>query len=135
MSMGTWCVLHFLGKPLLRFYDLRNEVSTKLAEYGNIKAQWKALPDAPTTLEQLDLPPVHQNRLAEAQSIFRQLGSAMKAFAENQSMAVQILQWLGYDPLKASEGLIGYSNSIDTYGVGRHHFHQVIRTALRFPEG
>jgi len=87
-----------------------------------------------TELEQLDLPQPEQKRLAEAQSTLRKLGTEMKAFAENERVVVWLLERGGYDPNEAGRGLMGLSNSLNTYGKDRHHFGQMIQTALRLPQ-
>ena len=57
-------------------------------------------------------------RLQEAEGVFRDLASQMRAFAQNEILAV----WIRYDPVMASAGLIGMSNSLATYGrCGRQH--------------
>jgi hypothetical protein len=88
----------------------------------------------PNQLEQLDLSPAKQKRLAEAQSVFRTLGSKMRSFEDSERMTVKILQGFGYDPAKARAGLIGLSNRIDTYGGDRYYFKKMIQKALRLPE-
>src|SRR3981189_1883756 len=56
--------------------------------------------------------------LEEAEGVFRDLASQMRAFAQNEILAV----WIRYDPVMASAGLIGMSNSLATYGrCGRQH--------------
>jgi hypothetical protein len=127
----TWCVYNFIGKPYLQFRDLRRKITATIAEFGNVRAQWKESLDGDT--QQVDLPPPDQKRLMEAQTRLRKLGTEMKAFAENERVVVWLLERGGYDPNKASQGLIGFSNSINTYGKDRHHFGQMIQTALRLP--
>jgi len=61
-------------------------------------------------------------RLEEAEGVFRDLASQMRAFAQNEILAVWIVKLLRYDPVMASAGLIGMSNSLATYGrCGRQH--------------
>jgi hypothetical protein len=38
LVLHSWCALNFLGKPLLKFCDLHNEVSARLAEFDNVQA-------------------------------------------------------------------------------------------------
>ena len=60
--------------------------------------------------------------LEEAEGVFRDLASQMRAFAQNEILAVWIVKLLRYDPVMASAGLIGMSNSLATYGRrGRQH--------------
>jgi len=60
--------------------------------------------------------------LEEAEGVFRDLASQMRAIAQNEILAVWIVKLLRYDPVMASAGLIGMSNSLATYGrCGRQH--------------
>jgi hypothetical protein len=90
----TWIAAYFVGQPLLKFRDLRSEVSARLAEFDNI------------------LPTVEQERLGQAQSTFRRLGTEINALTETRRLAVWALERVGYDPAMASRGLIGLSNSL-----------------------
>jgi hypothetical protein len=55
----------------------------------------------------------------------------MRAFAENESLAMQLVVRLGYDPLKASQGLIGLSNTYDTHGQDKRAHMKEIAEALK----
>jgi len=58
-------------------------------------------------------------RLQEAEGVFRDLASQMRAIAQNEILAVWIVKLLRYDPVMASAGLIGMSNRLATYGPMR----------------
>lgn len=45
----------------------------------------------------------------------RDLASQMRAFAFNETLALHIVRWFGYDPGKASAAMIGLSNTMATY--------------------
>jgi hypothetical protein len=128
----AWCVFQFIGRPLVKFRDLRTDISARLAEYDNVMAQWK---ETEAGLQKFDIPATEQTRLEDAKSAFRKLGSEMKALAENERLVVRLLKTFRYDPASASAGLIGLSNSIATYGVFRHKSKKMIQRALRFTEG
>ena len=61
-------------------------------------------------LEELGFTEADAKMLEEAEGLFRDLASQMRAFAQNQILAV----WSRYDPVMASAGLIGMSNSLAT---------------------
>jgi len=118
-SIG-WVVLEFVGRPLRKFFDLRGEIIRRLIEFANIRARWKEIPDSTGAVsgerEALSLSKAEIARLEEAQKMLRDLASQMRAFAENETSARLIAQMLGYNLKGASAGLIGLSNSFDTYG-------------------
>ncbi len=69
-------------------------------------------------MEEPDFTEADAKMLEEAEGVFRDLASQMRAFAQNEILAV----WIRYDPVMASAGLIGMSNSLATYGrCGRQH--------------
>jgi len=64
--------------------------------------------------------PVEAERLTEAEQVLRDLASQMISFAETETVAVWALNNIGFDLAKAGRGLIGLSNTIDTYGNATH---------------
>jgi hypothetical protein len=128
----AWFATHFIAKPVRQFFDLRGEVIRCMTQYGNVPARYKELRgDNEGLQEVLELSPTESNRLQEAQVALRDLASRMRAFAQNETWAVGIVKWLGHDPMKASEKLIGLSNSIDTYGGNRAAHDKAVRDVLR----
>jgi hypothetical protein len=69
--------------------------------------------------------------LADARKTVRDLASQFRAFAYNETYALRFARVLGYDPLKASEGLFGLSNSLETYGGERVAHRKIVQTALK----
>ncbi len=132
IALLTWFITHFLSKPYLTFRALRNETIRKMTEFGNVRAQWKETRLG--ELERMDIPESEQQRLEQAESIYRDLASQFRAFAENERLAVWVVQKLGYDPLKASKGLIGMSNTVRTAGGNKHAQIKTVQSALRISE-
>jgi len=128
----TWFVTHFIGKPFLKFRELRGEAIKRMTEFGNVRAQWRETRHG--ELEQMDIPTSEQQRLQQAASIYRELASQFRAFAENEWLAVRVVQRLGYDPLQASKGLIGMSNTVSTAGGNKHAQVKMVQAALRISE-
>ena len=58
-------------------------------------------------MEEPDFTEADAKMLEEAEGVFRDLASQMRAFAQNEILAV----WIRYDPVMASAGLIGMSKS------------------------
>jgi hypothetical protein len=58
----------------------------------------------------------------------------MRAFAQNEMLAMRVVSALGYDAMKASAGLFGISNSLDTYGGNRAFQKRTVEDALRFSD-
>jgi hypothetical protein len=118
-AMG-WFGTAFLGRPIRHFFDLRGEVIRRWTQCANVRARWKEDPSKTwQTVEEPGFTEADAKRLEEAEGIFRELGSQMRAFAQNETLAVWIVKLLRYDPVMASAGLIGMSHSLATYGHNR----------------
>jgi hypothetical protein len=129
-----WFVLEFVGRPVRQFFDLRGEVIRQMAVFANVRARWKEVRDSVGAtsgeVEEMGLSDLEIQRLEEAQRLLRDLASQMRAFAQNEWLAVRIVRWLHYDPLKASGGLFGLSNALDTYGGNRAFQTKAVEGAL-----
>jgi len=90
-------------------------VIRRLNEFGNVGALWKESRASPGEVEQTDRSEKEIARLEDAQRVFRDLASQMRAFAENEPLAMKLVRRLDYDPMKASLGLTGLSIKYDTY--------------------
>ena len=62
--------------------------------------------------------------------MFRDLAAKMRAFAENEFLAVWIVR-LRYDPKAASSALIGVANTYDRYGKEKEFHKKTLERALR----
>jgi hypothetical protein len=133
-ALISWIVFNTVGKPLLRFFDLRTEVRRTMILYDNVRARWRERDNVRVlALGDGDMTPDNFERLQEAENQYRDLASQVRAFADTQSPTCAILRWLGFDVRKASSGLIGLSNTIKTYGNTRAVQKQTINEALKFP--
>jgi hypothetical protein len=132
-----WALMEFLARPIRRFYDLRGETIRKVSSYSNLPARYdeRHLADGSVvrsedvTLSQADLA-----KLDDARSDLRDLAAQMRGFAFNETMAKQALVMLGYDPQRASEGLFGIANTVDTTGDTRISNKKIVTETLRLPE-
>jgi hypothetical protein len=116
---------------MLRFFDLRTEIRRVMILYDNVTARWR---EAGTVADSVDnMTPHNFDRLQEAENQFRDLGSQVRAFADTQSPTCFFLRWLGFDARKASSGLIGLSNTVNTYGKTRAFHKEAVNEALKFP--
>jgi hypothetical protein len=131
LALISWIVFNAIGRPLLRFFDLRAEVRRTTVLYDNVHARWTER-DNVRVLASEDATPNNFERLQEAEHQYRDLGSQVRAFADTQSPTCVILRWLGYDIRKAAASLIGLSNTVNTYGKTRAFHKQAINEALRF---
>jgi len=104
----AWIATSFVGTPVRKFFDLRGEIIQRLTEFANVPAPSKDDPRPVSEFSDRDL-----SRLKEAHGVFRQLAAHMRAF-EHEPLANWFVRWR-YDPSVASAGLIGLSNSHDTY--------------------
>ena len=69
-------------------------------------------------------------KLEEVQRTIRDLASQLRAFAENETLAAFFVRWR-FDLTMASAGLMGLSNSYDTYGMGKFMHRTTVTNALR----
>ena len=129
----SWIVFNTIGKPLLRFFDMRTEVRRTMILYDNVRARWRGRDDFHVSASSDGMTPDNFERLLEAENQYRDLASQVRAFADTQSPTCVVLRWLGFDVRKASSGLIGLSNTLNTYGKTRSFQKQTINEALKFP--
>jgi hypothetical protein len=102
--------------------------------YDNVRARWRERDnDRVLALGDEEMTPDNFERLQEAENQYRDLASQVRAFADTQSPTCVILRWIGFDMRKASSGLIGLSNTLNTYGKTRAFQKQTINEALKFP--
>jgi hypothetical protein len=131
VAFFSWIVFNAIGKPLLRFFDLRTEVRRVMVLYDNVSARWREAGTLAVAVD--DMTPDNFDRLQEAENQYRDLASQVRAFADTQSPTCIVLRWLGFDLRKASSGLIGLSNTVNTYGKSRAFHKEAINTAMQFP--
>jgi hypothetical protein len=123
LVVGTcgWFGTAFIGSPIRRFFDLRGEIIRQLVRFANVQARFRTLADSSGAesgkLLELSLPDSEKQRLILAMDTFRDLGSQMSTFAQNERFALRVTRALGYDPVLASSSLIGLSNTLDRYGA------------------
>jgi hypothetical protein len=122
----AWLLTEFVGRPFRQFFDLRRQVSSSLVLFGNVMA--RSNEDGSQLIE---LPKPEEARLMEAQETFRRLGGEMRAFANAEFLANRVVNWFGFNASDISRALIGYSNTISTYGKGRNLYHRQIEKLLR----
>ena len=133
-ALISWIVFNTIGKPLLRFFDLRTEVRRTMILYDNVRARWRERHNVRVSaLGDEEMTPDNFERFQEAENQYRDLASQVRAFADTQSPTCAVLRWFGFDVRKASSGLIGLSNTINTYGKARAFQKQTINEALKFP--
>jgi hypothetical protein len=129
-----WVLLEFVARPIRRFYDLRAEIIQKMAQYGNVRARYKETDTEGFLEESPPLSPTELAALEEAQLAIRDLATRMRAFAYNETLAQWVLRLVRYDPHKASQGLIGYSNYMSTYGGAKASKKKMVEDALHLGE-
>ena len=97
-AMG-WFGTAFLGRPIRHFFDLRGEVIRRWTQCANVlRARWREDPSKTWQIvEEPGFTEADAKRLEEAEGIFRELASQMRAFAQNETLAVWIVKLLRYD--------------------------------------
>jgi hypothetical protein len=132
-ALSAWFFQDFAKGPFNKFRDLRGRVIRERARFGNVRARWRENREDPNSpIEVIPFSADDAKRLAEAQQTFRDLASEMRSFAQNETVAVWIVRLLlRCDPSKASAGLFGMSNSVDTSGANRAFQKRTVDEALR----
>lgn len=93
----AWFFSNYVGRPLVRFYELRSETHTFLFYFANIK---------------FDRPPNSRNA-DDASRCFRWLASRLDALRTSTIRPVLfLLIWRNYNLAGAAIGLTGLSNSL-----------------------
>jgi hypothetical protein len=131
VALFSWVVFNTIGKPLLRFFDLRTEVRRVMVLYDNVRARWRKAGALAVDVD--GVTPDNFDRLQEAENQYRDLASQVRAFADTQSPTCVVLRWIGFDIRKTSSGLLGLSNTLNTYGKGRAFHKEEINVAMKFP--
>jgi len=132
----AWVVLEFIGRPLRKFYDLRGETVYRLSKIANVRSLAKTTSSEPSPSGEVQYDRLSEPEmadLADAIKTVRDLASQFRAFSFNETCALHFTRLLGYDPLKASEGLFGLSNSLLTYNGERVVHRTTVQTALKIP--
>jgi hypothetical protein len=135
-SLG-WVALEFVARPIRKFYDLRGETIRRVAQYANLRAPYNERHLANGVIETSEdhtLSNTELAKLEEAREELRDLAAQMRGLAYNETIAGHALRLLGYDPRKASEGLVGIANTVDTTGDNRIRNKKIVTEALRLPE-
>lgn len=127
-----WVTLEFLGRPYRKFLDLRGEVIRLLVETANVSARFKEPRSENDSVEVFELSDEETRRLTDAVVAFRNLAAQMTAFAENETVARKIAYLFGYNPVGASQALIGISNTRHLYGRSRKYHLDNLAKALKF---
>jgi hypothetical protein len=113
-ALALIAVLASVGR-VRRFFKLREEVRTRLQDLATVVA-----PAQVETKAVLD----------EAKDVFHELGTRMSGFAR-YGIAKLSMRGMGFDPVSASGGLIGFSNALPTYGIERLRWRAQVERALR----
>jgi hypothetical protein len=124
-----WLAFELLGRPIRAFFDLRRKVLEQMLVLGNI-----ALPKPRETA--VSSREIHEYNQAvrnarEAQRIFRDLGSQLLAFGENEPAARDALAAIGLNLVAAGGGLIGLSVAYSRTDTNRAGLRNQIEKALR----
>jgi len=129
-GVAAWFCTELIAKPLIRFADMRRELTRCLVVYGNVptRAQKNQAGEVSGFVE---LSAGEQARLSEAQKAYRDLSGRMHGFANVDHVANWIVKAFGYDPGKAAAALLGLSNELPMSGMERAHYHDEVRNLLR----
>src|SRR5205814_3814610 len=121
-------IIDFVRTPFRQFFTLRTEIRQQMLQFANVgppDPKWSYPTYSQEELDRLLRPS------REAKDSFRRLGTRMRAFGEMEWPAAKCVQFLGYEPLKAADGLIGLSNTSSEYGSERAAHRANINRALR----
>jgi hypothetical protein len=117
-GVAAWFATNFWGRPLARFYELRQQAQETILFHANIGPH---LTDAERLPKASD----------ELRRIAAQLGGVS---ATSPPFILWLLRRRGYDLEAATENLIGLSNTLtEPYGTNRPGHREMTQRALRLP--
>ena len=124
----AWFLTDYVAKPLRRFFDLRRQVNRCLLYCDNVqpRAEWSPIGRVSTKIS-----PEDDAKLTRAQNALMKLGGEMRAFANGDRLANQVVRALGCDADKIAGALVAYSNQISTSGELRLTAHRRLQKLLR----
>jgi len=123
-----WPLVAFVARPFREFFDIRREVNRSLVKYGNVMARAKYEKGVRKSLR---LSKHEDERLTAAQDEARSLAADMRAFANGEPLANWVVKRFHYDANKIASALIGFSNSLSTYGSSRDRTKTQVEKLLR----
>ncbi len=128
-------ISEFLAKPFRRGIDLVADARTSVLVYANVQARAKMASGRDDGyVAYVELTEEAEARLRKAEEVLRELGAKLQAFAGTDRVAAFVLRAVGTDLRSAGVALIGYSNSIGTYGQQRHDAKQRVEATLGIPQ-
>jgi hypothetical protein len=127
-----WVGLEVLGRPIRAFLDLRRKVLDQMRVLGNISLP-KPRETAVSSREIREYDQAVRN-VRQAQRIFRDLGSRMLAFGENEPAARNVVGAMGFNLVEAGRGLIWLSAAYSLPGTDRAGLRTLVERALRLAE-
>jgi len=118
LAIAAWFATNYLGRPLLKFIDLRSEAHETIFRYANI------LSERPASLAHAE----------DGRAQLRQLGAKIDALRVVLPPPIGwCLSICRYDLRTAAEGLTGLSNSLGTHDSDTVWFRVQAQRALRLP--
>jgi hypothetical protein len=124
-----WFALEFVGRPIRKFFDLRQLVRHQMHLANVAVPQPRETCVSSAQIQQYD---TDLKVAREAQRILHDFGSQMLAFSESETAACIAIRPFGFDPSAAGRYLIDISNVLDHHGTDRADFRKNVETALRF---
>lgn len=124
-----WVALELLGRPIRALLNLRRNVLEQMLVLGNI-----SLPSPrETAVSSREIHEYDQamRNVRQAQGIFRDLGSQLLAFGENEPIAANAVASIGLNPVAAGSALIGLSMGYSRPDTDRAGLRNQIENALR----
>jgi len=124
----AWFLTDYVAKPVRRFFDLRRQVNRCLLYCDNVqpRAEWSPIGRVSTKIS-----PEDDAKLTTAQNALMKLGGEMRAFANGDRLANQVVRALGCDADKIAGALVAYSNQISTSGELRYSAQRRLQKLLR----
>jgi hypothetical protein len=126
-GIGSWFLTQFVAEPIRRFLGMRREIAQHSLDTDNVRARSNEKGKPTKNFSEQDA-----ERLRDAQSKSRQLGTQMLSFVHTDVLATKVIRlFWRYDPVEAGRSLIGLSNELAVYGGERARHRRNILTALR----
>lgn len=116
-AVVSWPLVEFGTRPFRQFFDIRRQVARARVMYFNIAHRAAIYQDG--RKEDRKLKPQDEERLQEAEGVFRGLAADMRGFVHGEAFACWLVKRCGYDADKIASALIALSNNYGTAGEAK----------------
>jgi hypothetical protein len=122
LGAAGWIALEFFGRPVRRFFDLRQEC----------KRQLLLLWDTPEAVSAGEVLYGANDPLQEPKRVLNELGARLISFDASEPFAAWFVRWMRFNARKAGGGLMILANELGTLSESRKKNVRFVEEALKF---